>query len=112
PEGQSEGGTSLWLIDVSGGRKQLIEARQRVYRGAGGTLRLEVADQAGRRISARISVTGPDGRGYAPDDAWRHADEAFDRSERQFEYPYFHTDGRAELTVPAGVVHSEVWRGP
>ena len=112
PEGQSDGGTSLWLIDVSGGRKQLIEARQRVYRGAVGTLRLEVVDQAGRRISARISVTGPDGRGYAPDDAWRHADEAFDRSERQFEYSYFHSNGSSALTVPVGQMHVEVWRGP
>ncbi len=106
------GNTSLWVIDVIGGRKQQVEARQRRYLGTVGTLRLEVVDRAGRQISARISVTGPDGRGFAPDDAWRHADEAFDRSERQFEYSYFHADGSAELTVPAGQVHIEVWRGP
>jgi hypothetical protein len=57
-------------------------------------------------------VTTSEGRGYAPNDAWRHSDEAFDRSERQFEYPYFHATGSAELTVPAGPVHVEVWRGP
>jgi len=71
-----------------------------------------VVDHAGRPLSARISVTTAEGRGYAPDDAWRHADEAFDRSQRQFEYPYFHSTGVAELTVPAGRVHVEVWRGP
>jgi TolB protein len=63
-------------------------------------------------VPARVSVTTPEGRGYAPDNAWRHADEAFDRSQRQFEYPYFHTDGTADLTVPAGAVHVEVWHGP
>src|SRR5207302_1416020 len=43
---------------------------------------------------------------------WRQADEAFDRSERQFEYPYFHSSGSSELTVPAGQVHVEIWHGP
>src|SRR5437899_3084888 len=102
----------LWVIDVPGGRRQQVEARQRVYHGAVGTLRLEIVDQAGRGISARISVTGPDGRGYSPDDAWRHADEAFDRSERQFEYSYFHSNGSSALMVPVGQMHVEVWRGP
>src|SRR2546426_223871 len=106
------GNTSLWVIDVPGGRKQPIAARERHYRGPVGTLRIAAVDRAGRPLSARISVTTAEGRGYAPDDAWRHADEAFDRSERQFEYPYFHSSGSAELTVPAGQVHVEVWRGP
>ena len=109
----NEGGnTSLWVIDVIGGKKQAVAARQRRYLGEVGTLRLEVVDRTGRRLSARVSVTGPDGRGYAPDDAWRHADEAFDRSQRPFEYTYFHSTGSAELTVSAGQVHVEVWRGP
>jgi dipeptidyl aminopeptidase/acylaminoacyl peptidase len=109
----NEGGnTSLWVIDVIGGKKQPLHARQRRYLIATGTLRLQVVDGAGRTLGARISVTGPDGRGYAPDDAWRHADEAFDRSERQFEYTYFHASGSVELTVPSGTMHVEVWRGP
>ena len=106
------GNTSLWVIDVPGGRQQPIAARERHYRGPVGTLRIDVVDRAGRPLSARISVTTAEGRGYAPDDAWRHADEAFDRSERQFEYSYFHSAGAAELTVPAGRVHVEVWHGP
>jgi Tol biopolymer transport system component len=109
----NEGGnTSLWVIDVNGGKKQPVNVRQRRYLGATGTLRLQIVDAGGRPIPARISVTGPDGRGYAPDDAWRHADEAFERSERPFEYTYFHSSGTAELTLPAGPVHVEVWRGP
>src|SRR6266849_3325796 len=106
------GNTTLWVIDVIGARKQRVEARERRYREPVGTLRIEVFDRAGRPLSARISVTTAEGRGYAPDDAWRHADEAFDRSERQFEYSYFHSAGAAELTVPAGRVHVEVWHGP
>ncbi len=106
------GNTSLWVIDVPGGRKQPVAARERHYREPVGTLRLDVVDRAGRTLAARISVTTAEGRGYAPDDVWRHADEAFDRSERQFEYPYFHSTGSAELTVPAGAVHVEAWRGP
>src|SRR3989442_3735629 len=75
-------------------------------------LALEIVDERGRPAPARVSVTGPDGRSWAPDDAWRHADEAFDRSERAFEYGYFHAAGRAALMVPAGRVTVEVTRGP
>src|SRR5690348_15989543 len=106
------GNTSLWVIEVPGGRKQRVEPTERRYRGAVGTLRVEVVDRGGRRMPARLSVTASDGRAYAPDDAWRHADEAFDRGERPFEYGYFHSTGTAELTVPAGKVHVEVWHGP
>ncbi|HEV2670064.1 MAG TPA: CehA/McbA family metallohydrolase [Gemmatimonadales bacterium] len=112
PEGRSGAGTSLWIIDVPGGKRQQIEVRERRYRDSVGTLRVEVVDNAGRPLAARISVITAAGRGYAPDDAWRHADEAFDRSERQFEYSYFHSTGLSELTVPAGQVHVEVWHGP
>jgi hypothetical protein len=107
------GNTSLWVIDVLGGRKALVPVRVRAYGGEPiGTLRIDVVSRSGERLAARISVTGADGRGFAPDDAWRHADEAFDRSERGFEYSYFHSSGSAELTVPAGRVQVEVWRGP
>jgi len=106
------GNTSLWVIDVPGGRKQRIAARERHYREPVGTLRIDVVDRTGRPLATRVSVTTAEGRGYGPDDAWRHADEAFDRSERQFEYPYFHSPGSSELTVPAGQMHVEVWRGP
>ena len=106
------GNTALWVIDVVGGRKQAVEARARRYRGPVGTLVLTTRGRSSQPLSARISVTGADGRAYAPDDAWRHADEAFDRSERPFEYSYFHSNGVAEMTVPAGQVDVEVWRGP
>src|SRR2546428_13130545 len=67
---------------------------------------------AGRPLAARLSVASSDGRAYAPDDAWRHADEAFDRADRAFEYGYFHAAGTAELTVPTGALRVAAWHGP
>jgi len=106
------GNTSLWVIDVVGGRKQPVVVTERRYRDPVGQVRIVTVDAAGRPLAARISVSRAEGRAFAPDDAWRHADEAFDRAERGFEYGYFHSNGSADLTVPAGPVRVEVWRGP
>ncbi len=109
----NEGGnTSLWVIEIPGARRRQVVATERRYRRPVGRLRIAIVDRAGRSAPARVAVTTPDGRSWAPDDAWRHADEAFDRSERPFEYGYFHTAGTAELTVPAGTARVEVWHGP
>jgi hypothetical protein len=108
----NEGGnTSLWTIELPGGRRSKVEIAERRFLGAVGRLRVEVLDPGGRPTPARVSVTGADGRSFAPDDAWRHADDAFDRRERRFEYEYFHTRGASELTVPAGPVAIEVTKG-
>jgi TolB protein len=107
------GNTALGIIAVPGGQVQWVEARRRIYHAPIGRLQLTVIDaKTGRPTPARVSVTGPDGRSFAPDDAWRHADDAFDRGERRLEYGYFHTAGSARLTVPAGRVDVEVSHGP
>jgi Tol biopolymer transport system component len=115
----NEGGnTSLWIVDVPGGKRTRVEARTHTYAAPVGRLVLTVLDSAtGRPMPARVSVaatpTAADsGRFFAPDDAWRHADEARVRGEQRFEYGYFHTAGRDTVTVPAGTVIVEVWRGP
>ena len=109
----NEGGnTSLWIVEVPGGRRMEVQAARRIYRSPVGRLRLDVSDPGGAAMPARVSVTGPDGRSFAPDDAWRRADDGFDRSERRFEYGYFHTTGRSLLTLPAGSYSVEVSRGP
>src|SRR6266550_316161 len=109
----NEGGnTTLWVIDVPGARRRQIVPFERRYREPVGRLRIVVVDRGGRALAARVSVTGADGRAYAPDDAWRHADEAFDRTQHGFEYGYFHAPGTAELTIPVGGVRLEVWHGP
>src|SRR6266581_616574 len=107
-----DGNTSLWIVDVPGARQQRVVATERRYREPVGRLRIVIVDGTGHPMAARVSVTRPDGRGYAPDDAWWHADEAFDRPERAFESAYFHTAGTADVTVPVGRVRVEVWRGP
>ncbi len=109
----NEGGnTALVVIDVVGGRHQRVEARTRHYREPVGHLSLSVTDTAGRPLPARLSVSGADGRGFAPDDAWRHADEALVPGEQAFELSYFHVAGQATVTVPAGRVTIDGWRGP
>jgi TolB protein len=110
----NEGGnTSLWTVDVPGGRRERLRVDRRIYRSPTGKLRIAVTDAAtGREMPARISLTGPDGRSYAPDDAWRHLDDGFDRSERQLEYGYFHTAGHSVTSVPAGSLAIEITHGP
>ncbi len=108
-----DGNTSLVVIELPGGRRTRVEPRVRRYRRPVARLRLSVVDRvSGAPLAARVSVTGPDGRHYAPDDAWRHADLAFDRAVRPATYQYFHVDGAARLVVPAGAIRIEVMRGP
>ena len=107
------GNTGLNIVDLPGGRIERIDIDRRIYREPVGRLRLVVTDRAsGRSSPARVSVTGPDGRSYAPDDAWRHADDGFDRSARRFEYGYFHISSAATVTVPIGAISLEVSHGP
>ena len=110
----NEGGnTSLVVIDVPGGSRRQVTAGVRRYRQPMARLELTVVDEAtGQPMPARLSVTGADGRSFAPDDAWRHADEAFVRGEQAFEQGYFHTNGTEVVAVPAGNVEIQAWRGP
>ena len=107
------GNTRLETVSVPGGRRAPLEISRRRYLAPTGTLVLRVTD-AGAPVPARVSIVGADGRAWAPDDAWRHADDGFDRDERRFEVGYFHAGGgRARVTVPAGEeLIVEVSRGP
>ncbi len=107
------GNTSLWVVDVPGGARRRVALAGWTLRDPAGLLTMQVADSAtGRLVPARISVLGEDGRYFAPIDAWRHADDAFDRRERRFEYGYFHAPGLSSVTLPAGRYQVEVSRGP
>lgn len=105
------GNTSLWTQDVIGGAQQQVIAKERRYLRSMGHLSIAVLDRLGRALAARVSVTGEDGRAYAPDDAWMHAEDNFVRAERAFETHYFHTNGKDELTLPAGQADVEVMKG-
>jgi len=106
-----DGNTSLWTQEIPGGAQSQIIPRDKHYLRPMGRLTIQILDSLGQPTSARIFVTGEDGRAYAPDDAWMRADDNFVRSERPFEAHYFHTSGKAELTVPAGRVDVEVMKG-
>jgi len=106
----NEGGdVSLRVVTVPGGEVETVTPSSRRYLHPHGTLRLAVTDATGAAMPARLSVTGADGRGWGPDDAWRHADDSFDRGVRRFELSYFHAAGSAHqaagsatLALPAG----------
>ena len=107
-----EGNTSLRILSVPGGSVETVLPTTRRGLHPTGTLRILVRDSAGA-MPARVSVTGSDGRGWAPAGALRHADDGFDRAERRFEVSYFHTasGGAANLTLPAGAYTVTVSRG-
>jgi Tol biopolymer transport system component len=106
------GNTSLWVLQLpAGARKEVRIERRRSLRPSG-TLRIAIVASGGSALPARVSVRGEDGRSHAPADAWHHADDAFDRADRRFEYGYFHTAGAAVLRLPAGRYFVEVSRGP
>jgi len=106
-----EGNTSLWVEEIVGGGRTRINATQRHYLQPVGRLQLSVRDERGKRVPGRVSVLAADGRAYAPDNAWMHADDGFDRSVQAFENHYFHCPGECTLTLPIGDARLEVSRG-
>jgi len=107
------GNTTLWVVSVPGGRRERVVARTRRYHGATGRIVITVVDSVTRRaMPARVSVRHSEGKFFAPDNAWRHADEAIERDAQRFEYGYWHSRGTDTLTLPAGRYTVQVWRGP
>lgn len=105
------GNTSLWIVDPTTGTRHEVVVKQRSYRGPYGRLQVTVTDaQTGRPMPARVSITSADGRAFAPDDTWIHADDALTDG-RPFEYTYFHTEGVSAVTLPTGSATLEVMRG-
>jgi Tol biopolymer transport system component len=105
------GNTSLWVQEFFGGARRQIVARERRYLRPHARLEVMVTDATGAPTPARISITGADGRAYAPGDAWLHSDDGFDRAQRRFEAQYFHTGQRVEVDVPAGDITLEAMKG-
>lgn len=105
------GNTSLWIQTIPGGAQTQIVVKQRHYRNPMVRIAIAVFDPTGKPTPARISVTGEDGRAYAPEDAWMQADDSFVRSERPFEAHYFDISGKASLDVPPGNIRVEAIKG-
>jgi len=106
-----DGNTSLWMEEIPGGGQTEVFIRDRRYKQPVGTLVLSVLDDAGRPTKARVFITGADGRAYAPENAWMHADDSFVRGGQKFEAHYFHTDGVSVVQLPAGKTQIEVMKG-
>lgn len=105
------GNTSLWIQTIPGGEQSELAVRHRKYLSPMGRISLHVVDPGGKPLPARVFITAADGRAYAPDDAWMHADDSFTRSERRFEAHYFDSMGASEVTVPAGPISVDVMHG-
>jgi hypothetical protein len=106
------GNTALWLIDAISGRQRPLEIAQRQYLKPHRELTLDIVDEAGHPLPARVSVTDSRGRSYAPDDAWVHADDMQVRDRQAIETRYFHTMGGSRLFVPLDSLTITASHGP
>jgi hypothetical protein len=101
----AQGNTSLVLHDVVGGAETPVVASKRHYLSTQARLTLDIG------APARVAVLGSDGRAAAPDSAWMHADDGFDRALQPSETHYFHCPSRCTLEVPPGATSVWVQRG-
>jgi len=106
------GNTSLWIIDAFDGRQEEIKQTQLQYKQEQTQLTINVRDEAGNLIPARISITDSRGKFYAPQSRWIHADDSRYPAHQQFEMHYFHGKGTESVSIPKGTINIEVSRGP
>ncbi|MEO7256488.1 MAG: CehA/McbA family metallohydrolase [Sphingomicrobium sp.] len=105
------GTTSLAVLDVVGGAQTAISPVKRRYQATLARLTLDVRDELGRSVPARVAVLASDGRAAAPAEAWMHADDGFDRALQKAETHYFHCASLCILDAPAGDTAIWVQRG-
>jgi len=105
------GDGAIRIIAMPGGAATTVAIAERRYLAPMGRLALEIRDATGKPVAGRVSITGSDGRSYAPDAAWRHADDNYDRADFKQERHYFHSAGDGETVLPAGKAIVTVWRG-
>ena len=109
PDGQriayisnEQGNSSLVVQAFIGGAQTPVIATKRRYKSPRARLTLDIRNEQGRPVSARVSVVGSDGRAVAPTSAWMHADDGFDRRVQAAETHYFHCASPCSLEAPAG----------
>jgi hypothetical protein len=107
----AHGNTSLVIHDFVGSAEVPVVAGKRRYLIPRGRLTLDIRDEQGRSVPARVAVIGSDGRAAAPDSAWMHADDGFDRTLQSSETHYFHCPSRCTIDGPAGNALIWVQRG-
>src|SRR5262245_6599243 len=105
------GGTELEVLQVVGGAREVVRAAERIYKVPRGTVEIDVRNDLGQRVPARIAVLASDRRAYASDTAWMHADDGFDRSLQGAETHYFHCAPPCSVTLPTGEAQVSVRLG-
>ena len=101
------GNTSLVVHDYVGGAETPIIALKRRYLTPRAQLTLDIRDEQGRSVPARVAVLGSDDRAAAPADSWMHGDDGFDRALQSAETHYF--DCMATCTVEAPPGETKIW---
>jgi len=108
------GFTSLEVLELSGGARKTVAEDTAARKVATATLLIRPQDAQGQRIAARVSVLGGDGRWHAPQHAWMHGDELYDRAQFPSEVHYFHCPADRDacvVEVPAGKTRIHVQSG-
>jgi TolB protein len=105
------GNTALVVRETVGGAEIPVVAHTRHYRSRHTQLTLDIRDESGASVPARVAILGSDGRALAPDSAWMHADDGFDRDLQSSETHYFHCASPCTLDAPAGATQIWVQRG-
>ena len=118
PDGQriayidnADGGTALRVMTVLGGDIRTLEAKGRHLKVAQAQLTLDIRDEHGQRVPARVSIIGSDGRAHGQDRAWLQADDGFDRDVQPLETAYFHCAPPCAVSLPLGESRVRVQRG-
>ncbi len=107
------GNIQIQVQSIPGASRIFLHTTSRKYVHPKNEIEVLVKDESGAPVDARISITDPDGHFYAPDYAWIHTDDGYDRSKQPFEAHYFHVSGSkyTRITVPPGVITIDVTRG-
>ncbi|PYV07566.1 MAG: hypothetical protein DMG07_28290 [Acidobacteria bacterium] len=107
PPGPAPDGPVRLVAEVGGARR---ESELPVRRWPRATARIRVLDEKGAPTAARIYLTGPDGRAYAPSGAVHRSTCGDYRQPYAGDY-YFYMGGAFEVDVPAGEVEIEAVKG-
>jgi hypothetical protein len=99
------------MVNVFDGGQKKLDIKHMDYNSDRTNLSIQVVDDKGDHIAARISLTDSNEKFYAPGDAWIQADDAT-FSGKKFESHYFLYDGPVQLSVPKEKLSIAVSHGP
>lgn len=102
-----DGDTALHVLEMPGGRTIDVTAKRRTHQEPRARLVLDIVDDAGHQVPARVSIVAHDGRAYVPERAWICGDDGFDRQVQPIETHYFHCVPPCAVEVPAG--RTSIW---